>query len=63
MKAKPCHGPECHEFLAEYGESFPNPDICALCGGEGPMCDWYIDRDSRGREERRWNDTMEDLEW
>ena len=53
MRRKPCWRRECNEWCAEKGVSGPTPPVCYQCGFEGPMCDWYIERD-QGEEEKRW---------
>jgi len=55
MRAKPCFGPECSDFCAEHGVDGPGVAICHCCGFEGPMCDWYSERDEE-EEEKRWED-------
>jgi len=55
MRAKPCFGPECSDFCAEHGVDGPGGAICHCCGFEGPMCDWYSERDEE-EEEKRWED-------
>lgn len=45
MSKKPCGGCACEDWLAENGICEPTASVCYLCGFEGLMCDWYIDRD------------------
>lgn len=53
MRRKPCGGRECREFLAEHGVCEEGPAVCYMCGFEGPMADWYTDRDAE-EEEKSW---------
>lgn len=53
MRRKPCWRRECNEWCAVNGVDGPTPSVCNLCGFEGPMCDWFIERDAR-EEEKRW---------
>lgn len=53
MRRKPCGGRECREWLAGHGVSEGNDGVCYLCGFEGPMADWFADRDAE-EEEKSW---------
>ena len=54
MRARPCGESECQAFRAEHGDAEIGSDICILCGGEGPMCDWYEDMSDEESDEW-WN--------
>lgn len=59
MRNKPCGSAECREFREEHGDAEIGSDICALCGGEGPMSDWYEDL-SEAESDRWWRGELED---
>ena len=63
MRRKPCHGPECREWCEECASRYagddslrygsPTPEICQMCGFEGPMSDWYAERDAEEEDASR----------
>lgn len=53
MRRKPCHTRECVAWLEANGRNFPDSTVCYLCGFEGPMCDWFAEKDERDQE-REW---------
>lgn len=50
MRSKPCYGCECDEWCESNGYDGPTAEACYTCGFEGPMLDWYAERDSEREE-------------
>lgn len=53
MRRRPCGDRECREWIEEHGVCEAGYTVCYLCGFEGPMADWYADRDAE-EEEKSW---------
>jgi len=60
MGMRPCHGPECRAWREEFQMHYAGDDndvlggeVCQMCGFEGPMSDWYAERDAEEEDASR----------